>query len=123
MNFCGEVNCLIYEMIDMCQFMKLLVKSVGEDELSVEERNLLSVAYKNVIGARRASWRTLSVEDTTFSDLVGSYRAQVEKELGDICMEVLELLHENLILSSKNNGDTESQVFYLKMYVTNASIR
>lgn len=32
----------------------------GDVELSVEERNLLSVAYKNVIGARRASWRILS---------------------------------------------------------------
>ncbi|KAG0255859.1 14-3-3 protein, partial [Linnemannia exigua] len=35
------------------------VASVGK-ELSVEERNLLSVAYKNVIGARRASWRIVS---------------------------------------------------------------
>lgn len=33
---------------------------VLDQELSVEERNLLSVAYKNVIGARRASWRIIS---------------------------------------------------------------
>jgi len=38
------------------------VKALAElnAQLNVEERNLLSVAYKNVVGARRASWRVLS---------------------------------------------------------------
>lgn len=38
------------------------MKSIASlnSELSIEERNLLSVAYKNVIGARRASWRIVS---------------------------------------------------------------
>lgn len=38
--------------------MKLVASM--ETDLNTEERNLLSVAYKNVIGARRASWRIIS---------------------------------------------------------------
>lgn len=43
---------------EMVQHMKNVASQ--PQELSVEERNLLSVAYKNVIGARRASWRVIS---------------------------------------------------------------
>ena len=54
-------------------------------ELTVEERNLLSVAYKNVIGARRASWRIISSiegKETEKGDgdkleLIRDYRNQV----------------------------------------------
>ena len=42
--------------------MAASMKAVTETgiELSNEERNLLSVAYKNVVGARRSSWRVIS---------------------------------------------------------------
>merc|ERR1712050_435428 len=69
------------------------MKSVTETgiELSNEERNLLSVAYKNVVGARRSSWRVISsIEQKTEGSerkqqMAKEYREKVEKELRDIC--------------------------------------
>merc|ERR1711876_111843 len=74
-------------------------------ELTVEERNLLSVAYKNVIGARRASWRIISSieqkeENKAAEDklkMIKAYRSQVEKELRDICGDILSVLDKHLI--------------------------
>jgi len=43
---------------NMLDYMKAVVQS-GQD-LSTEERNLLSVAYKNSVGSRRTAWRALS---------------------------------------------------------------
>jgi len=98
---------------DMCKFMRKLVKDQAKAELTVEERNLLSVAYKNVIGARRASWRTLNVDENKDNELIKTYKQQVEAEIESICKEVLDLL-ENVLVQSASNTD-EAKVFYLKM--------
>lgn len=105
---------------DMVEEMKKIAGMAGEQELSVEERNLLSVGYKNLVGARRASWRILqSVEQSEAAKgndkrvkLIQKYRAVVEKELDNICGEILELLDTHLIPSASS---TEAAVFYLKM--------
>lgn len=89
-------------------------------ELTVEERNLLSVAYKNVIGARRASWRIISsIEqkeenkgNTVHVARIKTYREKVEKELSDICNDILSVLDDHLIPASTTG---ESKVFYFKM--------
>jgi len=96
------------------------MKAVTETgiELSNEERNLLSVAYKNVVGARRSSWRVISsIEQKTEGSekkqqMAKEYREKVEKELRDICQDVLGLLDSFLIPKASN---AESKVFYLKM--------
>merc|ERR1740133_677809 len=98
------------------------MKAVGaeKEELSVEERNLLSVAYKNAVGSRRASWRIISsVENKEQSKgneaNVGhckEYRAKVEAELQGICDTILASLDSSLIPGAK---DAESKVFYHKM--------
>uniref|UniRef100_A0A0M3I027 14_3_3 domain-containing protein n=1 Tax=Ascaris lumbricoides TaxID=6252 RepID=A0A0M3I027_ASCLU len=101
---------------DMAQSMKK-VTELGA-ELSNEERNLLSVAYKNVVGARRSSWRVISsIEQKTEGSekkqqMAKEYREKVEKELRDICQDVLNLLDKYLIPKA---GNPESKVFYLKM--------
>jgi 14-3-3 protein beta/theta/zeta len=90
----------------------------GQPSLSNEERNLLSVAYKNVVGARRSSWRVISgIEqkangDDAKKELAREYREKIEKELEVICNEVLDLLDVHLLTE---NVDKESKVFYLKM--------
>jgi len=99
---------------DMTQFMRTLVQGSSSFDLSIEERNLLSVAYKNVIGSRRAAWRTLNSDENKDGDLIKTYRQQVEVEMEGICKEVLNLLETILVPATKGKGN-ESQVFYLKM--------
>jgi len=101
---------------DMCKYMSALVNWAHKNssDLTVEERNLFSVAFKNVIGARRASWRTLNSDDHKFDELVAEYKKKVEQELAVICKEVLDLLEHRLLDKSIKKTE-ESQVFYLKM--------
>jgi len=103
---------------EMVENMKNVASA--DQELSVEERNLLSVAYKNVIGARRASWRIVtSIEQKEESKgnegqvtLIKEYRQKIEAELGGICEDILEVLDKHLIPSAQSG---ESKVFYHKM--------
>uniref|UniRef100_A0A2K5NJK6 14-3-3 domain-containing protein n=1 Tax=Cercocebus atys TaxID=9531 RepID=A0A2K5NJK6_CERAT len=93
---------------ELVQKAKLAEQSVTEQgaELSNEERNLLSVACKNVIGSRRSSWRVVSSIEL-MEGMAREYREKIETELRDICNDVLSLLEKFLISNSK--------VFYLKM--------
>lgn len=87
--------------------------------LQMDERNLLSVAYKNVVGARRASWRVLNqaeglVKDKMESEVLQRYLKKVERELQNLCNDVLSLLREILIPQCPDEN-YEERVFYLKM--------
>lgn len=117
-----------FEVIsDMCRFMRQLVlKNSSTTDLNVEERNLLSVAYKNVIGARRATWRTLndallqesSKEHSDNEKLLTVYKGQVERELKAICNEALTILTKNLLVVTKGKRD-ESEVFTSGIFCCN----
>ncbi|CAE7494578.1 artA [Symbiodinium natans] len=98
------------------------MKSVGNQstELSVEERNLLSVAYKNTVGSRRAAWRIITgvtqkertKGNTENEAYAKEYCKKVEDELQKICDDILSLLSHKLIPGAQAG---ESKVFYHKM--------
>jgi len=105
---------------DMVSAMKEVAKA-GK-ELTVEERNFLSVAYKNLIGARRAAWRIISSieqkEDSKGSSNSGQvskikgYRTRIESELTGICKDILGVIDSHLLPVASTG---ESKVFYHKM--------
>ena len=95
-----------------------------DDTLSVEDRNLLSVAYKNSVGSKRTSWRildTLEKKESAKSStpetekhltLVKEFKKKVEDELDVICREIIKTLDDKLIPKA---DEKTSKVFYLKM--------
>lgn len=102
---------------DMLEAMNKVV--LANPDLTVEERNLLSVAYKNTIGSRRTAWRALSSiekkEEQKGSKnihLLRGYKTKIEDELNKYCKEILKLINELLIPKATAS---ESKVFYNKM--------
>eukprot|EP01061_Rhynchopus_euleeides_P037487 TRINITY_DN6392_c2_g1_i1.p1 TRINITY_DN6392_c2_g1~~TRINITY_DN6392_c2_g1_i1.p1 ORF type:complete len:250 (+),score=92.89 TRINITY_DN6392_c2_g1_i1:355-1104(+) len=112
-KICEQAN----RFSDMVICLKKAIKQ--NSELSPEERNLLAVAYKQLLSDRRVAWRILSSAEQReekkgnrdHAKLVGGYRRLIEREITDICQEKLNLLDTSLI---PNAQSVEEQVFYLK---------
>lgn len=111
---------------DMADAMKKVVTTPGAlapEKFVSEERNLLSVAYKNVVGARRSAWRVVSSIESKADGsekklaIIREYRAKIEKELTDLCNDVLSLIDDHLIPSVPDDSPNmcEAKVFYYKM--------
>lgn len=98
---------------DMCVVMGKIVEL--KKDIVVEERNMLSVAYKNVVGQRRAAWRAMkekleednkeakqmpSSQELASAEAKRHYRNVVEAELQVKCEEILSLLSKNLLTTS-----------------------
>lgn len=89
-------------------------------DLSNEERNLLSIAYKNVVNNKRVSWRILNQhiqkeskkDNCPYLEDINQFMMEVEKELIDVCKEILTLLDDYLIPGAK---DGSQKVFYWKL--------
>ena len=111
---------------DMIKFMTAAVEA-GKP-LNRQERNLLCVGFRNAVQARRNAYRCLQGELTKFEgdnqqrskklnvnegQLLIDYRTQIEKELDQLCNQVLELYKDHLI--ALGGKDVESCVHFKKM--------
>ena len=70
---------------DMVEFLKQVVGAKGED-FTTEERNLLSVGFKNLIGSNRTAIRTISAIEqnpkySKYSEALTTYKKKIEGEL------------------------------------------
>lgn len=101
---------------DMVDLMKKVI-DLGAD-LSSEERNLLSMSYKNIITTRRNGIRTLNViissesESETRIAQLQEFRATLTQELDQYCYELIDLVNTKLIPASTNES---AKLFYEKL--------
>jgi 14-3-3 protein epsilon len=100
-------------------FLEDMVKTKTED-LSSDERNLLSIAYKNTISLDRQAIRTLLAyeskeakkAESPYLEYIREYKTKVQKELEDLCNKINQTIDSSLLPKATTD---EAKVFYHKM--------
>jgi 14-3-3 protein epsilon len=101
---------------DMVDFLALVLDSKGA-EVSSDERNLLSVAFKNLISSKRAACRTISAIEqnpkySKYTTALGNYKQQIEDKLTADCQRVIEMINKKVLAKA---CEGESKAFFIKM--------
>ena len=104
---------------DMIAFLEDMVKAKNED-LSSDERNLLSIAYKNIILLDRQAIRTLIAYESKeakkaekpYIYYIKEYKSKVQKELEDLCNKINSTIEANLLPKATTD---DHKIFYHKM--------
>ena len=104
---------------EMTEFLEDFLKSKDKD-LNSDERNLLSIAYKNSVSSRRSALRTIMAyemkekkkENSAFLPYIQEYKRKVETELTQMSNNIIYTIDSFLL---KRAEEFEGKVFYLKM--------
>jgi 14-3-3 protein epsilon len=104
---------------EMTEFLEDFLKS-REKDLNSDERNLLSIAYKNSVSSRRSALRTIMAyelkekkkDSSAFLPYIQEYKKKVEAELTKMSYNIINTIDNELL---KRAEDAEANVFYLKM--------
>ena len=101
---------------DMVHFIKEIIKDKLEDYNS-DERNLLSVGFKNQITSKRTAIRTIaSIKKNPryqkYRSALNKFQAKLEQELYNQCIEIVNLIKSDCIDKASND---ESRAFFYKI--------
>jgi len=82
---------------DMVEFLIQAIQLKSGEDFTIDERNLLSVGFKNLIGSNRGAIRTIGAVEKNpkyqkFSDALNGYKKKIEKDLQDQCMKVVNVV-------------------------------
>ena len=99
-------------MVDFCKATK--------DDLTEEQQHLLMISFKNVVGQRRATLRSITLIEkkerqsnhVKNADRAMKYKNWIQKELYDKCSKLINLVSYDLIANCKAQ---EAEVFLQKM--------
>merc|ERR1711959_457812 len=101
---------------DMVDQLENVLKEKGAG-VSSDERNLLSVAFKNLISSKRAACRTIQAIEQNpkyakFSDALAGYKETIEKKLAEDCQHIVDVINTNVLAKS---CEGEAKCFFVKM--------
>jgi 14-3-3 protein epsilon len=102
---------------DMVTFLEDAISLKKGEDFTIDERNLLSVGFKNLIGSQRGAIRTIGAIEQNpkyqkFGDALAAYKKKIEKELFDQCMKIVNIVKNKCFSLA---SDDESKAFFYKM--------
>merc|ERR1712176_507525 len=101
---------------DMVNYLAAVLDTKG-GEVTADERNLLSVAFKNLISSKRAACRTIAAIEQNpkyakFSEALAQYKGGIEEQLTNDCKKIITMIQEK-VLAKQCEG--EPKAFFVKM--------
>ena len=101
---------------DMVNFLDEVLAAKG-GSVNPDERNLLSVAFKNLISSKRAACRTISAIEqnpkySKFNGALLAYKGQIETQLQQDCQKIIDMINSRVLETSCSD---EAKAFFVKM--------